>query len=259
MERTVQEVTPSELCDAIDPCEVTLVLGAPSVGKSYHLRRLGPSVERLAETTAIDADELVIVDDFVSAVLHPGDDDRENMNALFARPRGAVLVTRPRSLDWLCRRGHLASAAFLERVDSVLVVRIPPSDYGKSFHEIREASSRQNTFDPEYEENLTLVERVTYPRYDFEDEPLQERIGTVEATVTPAAFLSLSQYGSETVLVGPDIRQWSASVTARSSHSARRRSTSSHPWIRMPRGSVLTQLQCPQRSPPHSFSSRVRW
>ncbi|RZH67825.1 hypothetical protein [Natrinema altunense] len=206
MERTVQEVTPSELCDAIDPCEVTLVLGAPSVGKSYHLRRLGPSVERLAETTAIDADELVIVDDFVSAVLHPGDDDRENMNALFARPRGAVLVTRPRSLDWLCRRGHLASAAFLERVDSVLVVRIPPSDYGKSFHEIREISSRQNTFDPEYEEGPTLVERVTYPRYDFEDEPLQERIGTVEATVTPAAFLSLSQYGSETVLVGPDIR-----------------------------------------------------
>ncbi|QCW05069.1 hypothetical protein [Natrinema pallidum] len=206
MERTVQEVTPGELCDAVDPCEVTLVLGAPSVGKSHHLRQIGPSVERLEETTAINADELVVVDDFVSAVLHSGDGDRENLNALFARPKGAVLVTRPRSLDWLCRRGHLASAAFLERVDSVLVVRIPPSDYGESFYEIRETCSRRNTFDPEYEEDSSLVERVTYPRYDFEDEPLQERIGTVEATVTPAACLSLSQYGSETVLVGPDIR-----------------------------------------------------
>ncbi|ELY72308.1 hypothetical protein [Natrinema pallidum] len=116
MERTVQEVTPGELCDAVDPCEVTLVLGAPSVGKSHHLRQVGPSVERLEETTAIDADELVIVDNFVSAILHSGDGDRENLNALFARPKGAVLVTRPRSLGWLCRRGHLASAAFLERV-----------------------------------------------------------------------------------------------------------------------------------------------
>ncbi|GAA5476119.1 hypothetical protein Hhis01_03555 [Haloarcula hispanica] len=205
MEGTVREVTPSELCDAVDPCEVTLVLGAPSVGKSHHLRRVGPSVERLAETTAIDDDELVVVDDFVSAVLHLGD-DRDRLNVLFDRSGGAVIVTRPRSLDWLCRHGHLAPVAFHDRVDSVLVVRTPPAESHDAITEIRELTSQRRPPELGDGERTSLVERVTYPGYDFEDERLQQQIGTVEETVTPAAFLSLSQYGSETVLAGPDVR-----------------------------------------------------
>jgi hypothetical protein len=205
MEGTVREVTPGELCDAVDPCEITLVLGAPSVGKSHHLRRVGPSVERLAETTAIDDDELVVVDDFVSAVLHLGG-DQDRLNLLFDRPGGAVIVTRPRSLDWLCRHSHLAPVAFHDRVDSVLVVRTPPAESNDAITEIRELTSQRRPPELGDGERTSLVERVTYPGYDFEDERLQQQIGTVEETVTPAAFLSLSQYGSETVLAGPDVR-----------------------------------------------------
>ncbi|AFK21191.1 hypothetical protein E6P09_15215 (plasmid) [Haloferax mediterranei ATCC 33500] len=212
MEDTIREVTPSELCDVVDPGEVTLVLGAPSVGKSHHLRRVGPSVERLAATRDVDDDELVIVDDFVTAAFDLSDEDcstdgePSGMNALFARPGGAVLVTRPRSLDWLCQSSLSVSSDIVERVDSVLVVRTPPAESSDAIDEIREHTSRRSLPGLSNEERSSIVERVTNPSYDFEDERLGEQIGTVEETVTPAAFLSLSQYGSETVLVEPDVR-----------------------------------------------------
>ncbi|ELZ05039.1 hypothetical protein C482_02756 [Natrialba chahannaoensis JCM 10990] len=212
MDTTIREVSPDELCDGVKPGKVTLVLGAPSVGKSHHLRTLGPSVERLAEMTAVDDDELVVVDDFVSVLVDRDHEDwatdgePSGMSTLFARPGGGVLVTRPWSLDWLYQRGHPVSSDLLARVDSVFVVRTPPTDYGESFHEIRETIYARNTAGPGYEENSSLIERVTVPSYDFKSERLQEQIGTVDESVTPAAFLSLSKHGSETVLFEPDVR-----------------------------------------------------
>ncbi|ELZ95855.1 hypothetical protein C440_06182 [Haloferax mucosum ATCC BAA-1512] len=212
MKEVIQEVTPSELCDVVEPGEVTLVLGAPSVGKSHHVRRVGPSVERLAAASAVEDDELVIIDDFVAATCgrsdeaYSADGEQSNVNALFARPGGAVLVTRPRSLDWLCRSDFPVSSDIVERVDSVLVVRTPPAESSDAIDEIRERTSHRSVSGLSDEARLSLVERITYPNYEFEDERLQEQVGTIEETVTPAAFLSLSQYGSETVLVEPAVR-----------------------------------------------------
>ncbi|WP_363466743.1 hypothetical protein [Halogeometricum borinquense] len=212
MEDTIREVTPDELCDAVSPGEVTLVLGAPSVGKSHHLRQVGPSVERLAAASAVEDDELVVIDDFVAATFDLSDEDcltdgePPSMNALFARPGGAVLVTRPRSLDWLYQSDLPVSSDIVGQVDSVLVVRTPPAESRDAINEIRERTSHRSHVGLSNEERSPLVERITYPNYEFEDEDLQERVGAVEKTVAPAAFLSLSQYGSETVLVGSDVR-----------------------------------------------------
>ncbi len=207
----IRDVTPEELCGAVDPGEVTLVLGAPSVGKSHHLRTLGQSVEQLPATTALE-DELVIVDDLVSAMINRSDQDwttdeePSESTALFDHSGGAVLVTRPRSLDWLCQRVPEAGA-LVERVDSVLVVRTPPSESDDAIDEIRTAVNNRKPPGMRAADRADLVERVTYPSYAFENEQLRERVGTVEETVTPAAFLSLSKHGSETVLFGPDVRE----------------------------------------------------
>lgn len=214
MNSTKQVVHPDELADAVDPDAVTLVLGAPAIGKSHHLRTLGPSVTRLSAVGAVDDEAtVVVVDDFVAAVCDHGydcsavDGKPSDVLSLVARPGGAVLVTRPRSLDWLCQRGFLVADDLLEQVDSVVVVRTPPAESAKAIDDIRECITQYSPPELSDEARSALRERITDPSYDFENARLQELLGTVEATVTPAALLSLSKYGSETVLLGPDIRR----------------------------------------------------
>jgi len=96
MDCTIQEVRPGELVDAVEPDEVTLVLGAPGIGTSQRLRSVGRTVRELPETVAVD-DELVIVEDFVSAVFDLDDESVATYTyefgekSLFAGSGGAVL------------------------------------------------------------------------------------------------------------------------------------------------------------------------
>jgi len=89
MDCTIQEVRPGELVDAVEPDEVTLVLGAPGIGTSQRLRSVGRTVRELPETVAVD-DELVIVEDFVSAVF---DLDDESV-ATYTYEFGEIAVRR---------------------------------------------------------------------------------------------------------------------------------------------------------------------
>lgn len=211
MQPTIQEVEPGELPDAVEPGEVTLVLGAPAIGKSHHLRTLGPSVGRLSEVVAVEDDELVVVDDFAAAVF---DLDGEfwstyehGEKSLQDRSGGVVLVTRPRSFDWLCQHHASVSANLVETVDSVLVVRTPPSTATAAIEEMRAVITTRGTAPLRDDKRAQVFDRCTSPTYQYENPILQTQLGWYDTTVTPAAFLSLSKYDDDEVLVAADVRR----------------------------------------------------
>ncbi|MDF9746170.1 hypothetical protein [Natrinema salsiterrestre] len=209
----IQEVRPDELADAVESGGVTLVLGAPGIGTSRHLQSLGQLVERLPEVTAVDDRELVIVEDFVSAVFDL--DDRTlaaytyeyGDKSLFTRSGGAVIITRPRSFDWLCRSDHGVSERFIEKVDTVLSVRTPPVGATAAIDEVRQRITRRSPSGLRDDERAAVLEWARYPPYYFEGPEVQQHLGWYDATVTPAAFLSLSKYDGSDVLLPGDVRR----------------------------------------------------
>ncbi|WP_455449664.1 hypothetical protein [Natrinema thermotolerans] len=213
METDIQEIRPVELSDSIESGEVTLVLGAPCVGKSHHVAAVGHTVTRLPAAAAVDDDELVIVDDFATAICDLTDEawstygDERSEKSLLTRAGGAAFVTRPRSFDWLCRSESDVSAAFVEAVDTVLMVRTPPAAGTNAIETIRDAVASRRTSPLGDERRAQLGSRIAYPTYRFESDPLRARLGWYDATVTPAAFLSLTSAGSTPVLVGADVRR----------------------------------------------------
>ncbi|WP_435366087.1 hypothetical protein [Haloarchaeobius sp. DYHT-AS-18] len=211
MEYTIREVEPGELADAVEPGELTLVLGAPAIGKSHYVRALGPSVSRLGDIAAHGDDELVVVDDFAAAVFDLDDEFWSTYEygekSLSDRPGGVVLVTRPRSLDWLCQHHGSVSAALIETADTVLVVRTPPPKSSAAIDEIRATIATQRP-SPLREDDLVRVrDRCTTPAYEYENPTLRSQLGWYDTTVTPAAFLSLSKYDDRAVLAASDVQR----------------------------------------------------
>jgi hypothetical protein len=206
----IRDVSPAELSDAVEPGEVTLVLGAPAVGKSHSIRTVGPSVSRLSEIETCDDDALVVVDDFVSALFSLGDeswwDYAHGVKSLHDRAGGVVLVTRPRSFDWACQHTSL-TADFVEAVDTVVVVRTPPSAATAAIDGIRATLSTRQVAPVRDEDLAQVLDRCTYPASQFETPALQKRLGWYDATVTPAAFVSLSKHDETAVLVAADVRR----------------------------------------------------
>ncbi|WP_058991323.1 hypothetical protein [Haloarcula sp. CBA1127] len=212
MDTTIQEVRPDELADTIELGEVTLVLGAPGIGTSQQLRPLGQSVERLPETDVADDGELVIVEDFVSAAFALDDESLSTylyeygQKSLFSISGGAVLVTNPRSFDWLCRSDLGVSGSFIETVDRVVVVRTPPTAAGTAIDEVRQRLSG-GTHGLGDDERAAVLERARYPPYYFTTSELQEHLGWYDGTVTPEAFLPLSKHDTSAVLLPGDVRR----------------------------------------------------
>ncbi|OAQ51256.1 hypothetical protein HTG_18575 [Natrinema mahii] len=213
MVSSIQEVRPDELIDVLEPGDVTLVLGAPGVGQSQHLRSLGEVVTQLSQTTAVDDQELVIVEDFVSAVFDLEDDVVGTYSAeygeksLFSRSGGAALVTRPRSFDWLCQSAHGVSGRFIETVDTVLLVRTPPTGATAAIDDVRQRLNKRSPGGLRDDKREAVLEWARYPPYYFDTPELQERLGWYDATVTPAAFLSRSKYDATELLLPGDVRQ----------------------------------------------------
>lgn len=212
MDTTIQEVAPEELAASVESGEVTLVLGAPDVGLDRYLDSLGPAVAALSETLRIDDEELVIVDDFVSAVFDLGDEhhstytDERGEHSLFARPGGAVLATRPRSLDWLCRSDTGVAGGFVESVDAVVLVRTPPTAALDAIDAVRERMNQPGVSTLLDEDRTATLARASYPSYDFQQPQLQQSLGWYDRTVTPAALSSLSQYDDAPVLLPGVVR-----------------------------------------------------
>ncbi|MGQ3722999.1 hypothetical protein [Natrialba aegyptia] len=213
MDPTIQEVGPGELADVVEPGEVTLVLGAPGIGTSQQLQSLGQTVERLPATAGVDDDELVVVDDFVSAVFALGEEHPSTYSyefgekSLFARAGGAVLVTRPRSFDWLCRSDVGIGGGFIETVDTVVTVRTPPTAAAAAINDVRGRIEKRSPGGLRDGERAAVLEQTWYPPYYFETAELQNHLGWYDATVTPAAFLSLSKYDDTEVLMPDDVRE----------------------------------------------------
>ncbi|WP_226007112.1 hypothetical protein [Natrinema salinisoli] len=209
----IREIRPDELADAVESGGVTLVLGAPGIGTPRHLQSLGQSVEQLPEITAVDDQELVIVEDFVSAVFDL--DDRTlaaytyeyGDKSLFTRSGGAVIVTRPRSFDWLCRSDHGVSERFIETVDTILLVRTPPTGATAAIDRVRQRLNKRSSGGLQDDERRAVLEWARYPPYYFDTPELQASLGWYDATVTPAAFLSLSKNDSSEVLLPGDVRR----------------------------------------------------
>ncbi|SEQ51227.1 hypothetical protein [Natrinema salaciae] len=211
MTSRIQEVIPDELADAVESGGVTLVLSAPGIGTSRHLQPLCQSVEQLPETTAVDDQEPVIVEDFVSAVFDLEDEPLSSYTyeygekSLFSRSGGAVLVTRPRSFDWLCRSDHGVSGSFIETVDTVLLVRTPPTGAAAAVDAVRQRLNKRSPPGLRDDERAAVLEQARYPPYYFDTPELQQHLGWYDATVTPAAFLSLSKYDTAEVLFPDDV------------------------------------------------------
>ncbi|WP_460918667.1 hypothetical protein [Salinarchaeum chitinilyticum] len=212
MDTTIAEVAPDELAASVEPGELTLVLGAPGIELARHLAPLGPSVDAFPETANVDEDELVFVDDFVSAVFDIADDHHSEYmtergeHSLFARPGGAVLATRPRSFDWLCRSADGVDGEFVESVDAVVLVRTPPTAAIDAIDAILERMDRSSVSTLREEDRAAVLARTSYPAYDFREPALQRRLGWYDRTVTPAALLSLSQYDDAPVLLPGAVR-----------------------------------------------------
>lgn len=212
MDSTIHEVKPGELEAVITPGKVTLVLGAPGLRTRQELRSLGQSVKRLPETTAID-DELVIVEDFVSAALALDDEHLSTYSyefgekSLFSRAGGAVLLTHPRSFDWLCQSGRGISGDFIERVDTVLIVRTPPTAAAAAIDDVRQRINKRSLGELRDDERAAVLEQAWYPPYSFETAALRKHLGWYEGTITPAAFLSLSKYDDTDILMAGDVRE----------------------------------------------------
>lgn len=212
MDCTIQEVRPGELVDAVEPDEVTLVLGAPGIGTSQRLRSVGRTVRELPETVAVD-DELVIVEDFVSAVFDLDDESVATYTyefgekSLFAGSGGAVLLARPRSFDWLCQRDLGVDGQFVETVDTVLVVRTPPTAAPAAINEVRQRLSKRGVGDLREDELSVVLDRARYPPYYFETPQLQAHLGWYDATVTPEAFVPLSKQDAASVILPGDVRR----------------------------------------------------
>ncbi|PCR88732.1 hypothetical protein [Natrinema ejinorense] len=213
MVSSIQEVKPDELIDVLEPGDVALVLGAPGVGQSQHLRSLGEMVTQLSETTAVDDQERVIVEDFVSAVFDLDDEAVGTYSAeygeksLFSRSGGAVLVTRPRGFDWLCRSDRGVSGRFIETVDTVLLVRTPPTGATAAIDDVRQRLNKRSLGGLRDDTRGAVLEWARYPPYYFDTPELQERLGWYDATVTPAAFLSRSKYDAAELLLPGDARR----------------------------------------------------
>ncbi|ELZ09234.1 hypothetical protein C479_10450 [Halovivax asiaticus JCM 14624] len=213
MNTSIQEVGPSELSAAIEPGAVTLVLRAPGVGGSRQLRSLGEAVTGLPETNDVDEQELVVVENFVSAVCDLTEGsvidycDQFGRGSLFTRSGGAVLVARPRGFDWLCRSERSVYGRFVERADAVLVVRTPPTAVEPAINAVRERVSKRPVGGLGDEKRAVLLEQVGYPAYAFETPELQQALGWYDATITPGALLSLSKNDGTPALLPADVRR----------------------------------------------------
>ncbi|WP_440991723.1 hypothetical protein [Haloarchaeobius baliensis] len=209
MDSTIQTVGPDALADAVESDEVTLVLCPPGIEPVRRLRSLGRVVRGLPETAASD-DELLVVQEFVDAVFDLVDGSVTSYcseygdRSLFARTGGTVLVTRPRSFDWLCRSELGVSGEFVEAVDRVLLVRTPPTDAMAAIDGVRQRTSRRGAGGLRDDEQAAVLERARYPPYHFETPALQRHLGWYDATVTPEVFLPLSKHDPEPVMFPED-------------------------------------------------------
>jgi hypothetical protein len=125
---SVRETTPTALSAAVDADELTLVIGAPGVGKSRAVDTLDWPVRQL---TAIEDDEVpVVVDDFIEDLCTDHNERIGTVRTLENRSAGAVMVTRPRSLDWYFQtyEDDTRFDTLLNRFDTVLNVRIQASE-----------------------------------------------------------------------------------------------------------------------------------
>ncbi|KDE57763.1 hypothetical protein EL22_09915 [Halostagnicola sp. A56] len=212
MDSTIQEVRPDELAAVVTPGEVTLVLAAPGTGSSQQLRSVGQPVDRLPETTKFD-DELVIVEDFVAAVFALEDEllstycHEYGEKSLFARADGAVLLACPRSFDWLCQSDRGVSDQFVGAIDSVLLVRTPPTAVWDAVDDTRRRINTRSLGGLRDTERAAILERAWYPPYAFETPELRRRLGWYGGTVTPAAFLSLSKNDDSPAIMPEDVRR----------------------------------------------------
>ncbi|AGB17406.1 hypothetical protein Halru_2835 [Halovivax ruber XH-70] len=213
MDTSIQEVGPGELSTVIEPGAVTLVLRAPGVGGSRQLRSLGEAVTGLSETDDVDEQELVVVENFVSAVCDLADGsvidycDQFGRGSLFTRSGGTVLVARPRGFDWLCRSELSVYGRLIERVDAVLVVRTPPTAAEPAINAVRERVSKRPVGGLGDEKRAALLEQVGYPAYAFETPELQQALGWYDATITPSALLALSKNDEGAALLPADVRR----------------------------------------------------
>ncbi|SNR70951.1 hypothetical protein, partial [Halorubrum vacuolatum] len=89
---------------------ITLVVGAPAMGKSTHFYSEGVAGhsditvqrgESLERATDVDSDQLVIIDDFYRAYQRTSGNRAAILEELLQRESGVCLVTRPWCLDWL--------------------------------------------------------------------------------------------------------------------------------------------------------------
>lgn len=108
----------------------------------------------------------MIVENFVSAVCDLTDGsvfdycDQFGRGSLFARSGGAVLVAHPRGFDWLCRSELSVYGRFVERVDTLLVVRTPPTAVEPAINAVRERVSKRPVGGLGDEQRAALLERV---------------------------------------------------------------------------------------------------
>nr|WP_248516007.1 hypothetical protein [Salinarchaeum laminariae] len=210
---TIQELSPDELAAAVEPGEVTLVLGAPAIGTAQRLEPLGQPIDQLSETVEVDDETHVIVADFVSAVMdledeHPSDYcDERGERSLFSRAGGAVLLAHPRSFDWLCGSEIGISGGFVETVDSVVLVRNSPTAATAAIDAVRDRINSRGSPALRDDDLSTALNQARYPAYHFQNPDLQRQLGWYPTTVTPRAFLSLSKFDDEAVLFPSAVRE----------------------------------------------------
>ncbi|WP_267643298.1 hypothetical protein [Haloarchaeobius amylolyticus] len=189
----------------------SIVLGAPYIGKTERLRTLATETDAvtfcgdLDEAATARSDALVILDDFYDAFLRATPDERAALPDLLDRTGGICLSTRPRSLDWLLeqeRSGQNPDGGldeeYLESVEQLLLIEYDPTeDTTAVVDAIRSLDDDLDGFTISNE-----LDRLEYPSYTFDSEPLASAVDSYGPTVVPwlVGYLSIAASSNGSIL-----------------------------------------------------------
>lgn len=179
----------------------TLIVGAPSVGKSYSIQKAGVEPAQ-SFPEAVESAGLSAIDDLYLALQREG--NMTALETLLREDKGVVLSVRPRELDWLFQRGEVnLGEEFLEAVDEIVLLRYDEEADRDRLRAVVEAYWTDDgvpvgDVDTEtlWQECSMLADEGTlsYPSYTFEHPLITDRLGVerYDRTLVPGLLTYVS-------------------------------------------------------------------